>query len=235
MPDDGPAELVRTQHRRPPGITVHCGHVRDDDVCTVRGICCTTAARTAYDLGRRSPFTVGLIRVDAVLAATGIGVDAIAAIARRNPGARHIRRLPALDGCTAVRRRHRPPGVLGRPRLAIGPGQRGPSPLSAARNRPADCHRIAGGGPTPSKLHLFAPHLAIRVQQLNSRRVDQCRPPPERGGLLGNPLCDTPMVAVPAALCASVGVRTGPIGPFARHNRRSAAGERGDTRLKERP
>lgn len=96
MPDDGPAELVRTQHRRPPGITVHCGHVRDDEVCTVRSICSTTAARTAYDLGRRSPFTVGLIRVDAVLAATGIGVDAIAAIAQRNPGARHIRRLRSI-------------------------------------------------------------------------------------------------------------------------------------------
>jgi hypothetical protein len=93
MPDDSPAELVRAQHRSPPGIVVHSGAVRDDEVCTTRGITCTTPARTAYDLGRNCAFTVGVIRVDAVLAATGIDVEDIAVIARRNPGARHIRRL----------------------------------------------------------------------------------------------------------------------------------------------
>lgn len=93
LPDDGPAELVRTQPRHPSGIIVHSGAVADDDVCTVRGISCTTPARTAYDLGRHNPFTVGVIRVDSVLAATGITVDEVTDIARRNPGARHIRRL----------------------------------------------------------------------------------------------------------------------------------------------
>lgn len=93
MPEDAPAELVRTQHRSPPGIVVHSGAVRDDEMCTVRAISCTTPARTAYDLGRHCPFTVGVIRVDAVLAATGIAVDDVAEIARRNPGTRHIRRL----------------------------------------------------------------------------------------------------------------------------------------------
>jgi Protein of unknown function (DUF559) len=93
LPDDGPAELVRTQHRRPPGIVVHSGAVRSDEVCTVRGIGCTTAARTAYDLGRNCAFTVGVVRVDSVLAATGITVDEIAEVARRNPGARNVRRL----------------------------------------------------------------------------------------------------------------------------------------------
>ncbi|BBZ77589.1 hypothetical protein MANY_29260 [Mycolicibacterium anyangense] len=93
MPDRSPAELVRAQYRRPPGIVVHSGAVRDDELCRVRGISCTTAARTAYDLGRRSSFTLGLIRVDAVLAATRVTVADIATIARRNPGARHIRRL----------------------------------------------------------------------------------------------------------------------------------------------
>ncbi|MCV7345398.1 endonuclease domain-containing protein [Mycolicibacterium rhodesiae] len=93
LPDDDPPELVRTQHRHPSGIVVHSGAVGGNEVCTVRGISCTTPARTAYDLGRRSSFTVGVIRVDSVLAATGVGVDAIAEIARRNPGARNIRRL----------------------------------------------------------------------------------------------------------------------------------------------
>ncbi|GAA2771537.1 hypothetical protein [Mycolicibacterium pallens] len=93
LPDDSPAELVRTQPRSPSGIVVHSGAVDDDDVCQVRGINCTTPARTAYDLGRYNPFTVGVIRVDSVLAATGVAVDEIAEIARRNPGARNIRRL----------------------------------------------------------------------------------------------------------------------------------------------
>lgn len=93
MPDDGPAELVRAQHRSPPDIVVHSGALRDDELCTTRGISCTTPARTAYDLGRNCAFTVGVIRVDAVLAATGISVDDVAVVARRNPGARHIRRL----------------------------------------------------------------------------------------------------------------------------------------------
>lgn len=86
LPDDSPAELVRTQPRSPSGIVVHSGAVDDDDVCQVRGINCTTPARTAYDLGRYNPFTVGgVIRVDSVLAATGVAVDEIAEIARRNP------------------------------------------------------------------------------------------------------------------------------------------------------
>ena len=93
LPDDSPAELVRAQPRHPAAIVVHSGAVDDDDLCRVRGISCTTPARTAYDLGRFNPFTVGVIRVDSVLAATGIAVDEIAEIARRNPGARHIRRL----------------------------------------------------------------------------------------------------------------------------------------------
>lgn len=96
MPDSGPAELRRGEHRGPPGIVVHSGAVADDELCEVRGISCTTAARTAYDLGRRSPFTVGLIRVDAVLAATGVTVDDIHVIVGRNRGARHIRRLRAV-------------------------------------------------------------------------------------------------------------------------------------------
>lgn len=93
LPHDAPAELVRTQHRSPPGIVVHSGAVGDDEVFGVRGVSCTTPARTAYDLGRHCPFTLGVIRVDSVLAATGIAVDDIAEIVRRNPGARHIRRL----------------------------------------------------------------------------------------------------------------------------------------------
>ncbi|WP_407666303.1 hypothetical protein [Mycobacterium pinniadriaticum] len=99
MPDNHPAELARAQKRCPPGIVVHSGALRDDEVCRASGISCTTPARTAYDLGRTYEFTVGVIRVDAVLAATGIGVEDVAAVARRNSGARHIRRLRRVLEC----------------------------------------------------------------------------------------------------------------------------------------
>lgn len=96
VPADGPAELTRTQYRAPSGIVVHTGAVREDEVAMVDGISCTTAARTAYDLGRRLPLALGLIRVDALLNATRLPISAIAAIAERNAGARHIRRLRRL-------------------------------------------------------------------------------------------------------------------------------------------
>jgi very-short-patch-repair endonuclease len=93
LPDGVPAELVGTHRRSPPGIVIHTGSVGDDEVRMIRGIRCTTAERTAYDLGRRLPFTEGLIRVEALMNATGIPVGAIADIAQRYPGARNIRRL----------------------------------------------------------------------------------------------------------------------------------------------
>jgi very-short-patch-repair endonuclease len=93
VPADAPAEFLGTHHRAPVGIVAHSGRVPADEIRLVTGIRCTTAERTAYDLGRRLPFVEGLIRVDALMNATGIGVEAIAAIAERYPGARRVRRL----------------------------------------------------------------------------------------------------------------------------------------------
>lgn len=93
VPDDAPAECLGTHHRAPNGITAHAGRVPGDEILLVDGIRCTTAERTAYDLGRRLPFIEGLIRVDALMNATTVRVEEIAAIADRYPGARRIRRL----------------------------------------------------------------------------------------------------------------------------------------------
>lgn len=93
LPAAGPAELARTGYRSPPGIVVHTGGLCDDEVMLLDGIGCTTPARTAFDLGRRLPLPLSLIRVDALLQATATSVADIAAVAQRYPGARHIRRL----------------------------------------------------------------------------------------------------------------------------------------------
>jgi very-short-patch-repair endonuclease len=93
IPANIPPELARSRARAPAGIVVHSGQLALDEVARVGGIDCSTAARTAYDLGRRLPLDTAIIRIDALLNATGLLVDDIAAVAHRYPGARGIRRL----------------------------------------------------------------------------------------------------------------------------------------------
>lgn len=100
IPPDDPAELARTQYRCPSGIVAHTGLLAEDEIQRLGGIPCTTPARTAYDLGRRLSLTMGVIRVDALLRATGMPVDEVRAIARRYPGARHISRLRSVVDLT---------------------------------------------------------------------------------------------------------------------------------------
>ena len=93
LPKDGPAELTRVRSGAVPGILIHRDTLFDDEVCLVQSIDCTTAARTAYDLGRRNPFDESIIRIDALLNATRCPVSDVLAISKRHPGARGIRLL----------------------------------------------------------------------------------------------------------------------------------------------
>lgn len=98
LPPDGPAELARIRHRAPRGIVIHSGAIADDEVCLRGSFDCTTPARTAYDIGRRVPGDLGIIRIDALLNATGCSVEEVLTIAHRYAGARGIRHLrDALD------------------------------------------------------------------------------------------------------------------------------------------
>lgn len=93
VPAQAPAELARAGQWSPPGIAIHMGELRDDEVRLVRGMPCTTATRTAYDLGRQLPLTEAVIRIDALLNATGVATSDVACLAMRYPGARHISRF----------------------------------------------------------------------------------------------------------------------------------------------
>lgn len=95
LPDAAPAELGRLRQPSPHGIIVHSGAIAADELTGVTEMRCTTTARTAYDLGRRLPFETAVIRIDALLHATGCPVDEVVAIAERYSGARGIRRLRA--------------------------------------------------------------------------------------------------------------------------------------------
>lgn len=89
-----PAELVRAQRcRTPPGIVGHRDVLRGDEVCVIDNLRVSTAARTAFDLGRRLPLTDAIARVDALANATHLRPDEVADVADRHPGARGLVRL----------------------------------------------------------------------------------------------------------------------------------------------
>lgn len=67
-----PAELYRTDGKPVAGILIHRDELRADESQSVRRICVTTPARTAFDLGRRAGRTLAVIRVDALANATGL-------------------------------------------------------------------------------------------------------------------------------------------------------------------
>lgn len=56
----------------------------------------TTPQRTAFDIGRRHPTRSAVARMDALLRATGIGLEDVAGIAAQHPGARGLRQLEAV-------------------------------------------------------------------------------------------------------------------------------------------
>lgn len=93
LPKDGPAELTRVRSGAVPGILIHRDTLLDDEVCLVQSLDCTTAARTAYDLGRRTPGDEAVVRIDALLNATRAQVSEVLAISERHPGARGVHAL----------------------------------------------------------------------------------------------------------------------------------------------
>ncbi len=126
LPADEPAELTRSQFRSPKAIVAHSGAIADDEICRLRGIPCTTAARTAYDIGRRMPMDKSIIRMDSLLNATRVRVADVEAITDRYPGARDIRRLRAALDLVATG--DADPGQ-GRSRTCSPPHRHGPPRL----------------------------------------------------------------------------------------------------------
>ncbi|MDA2889912.1 hypothetical protein PDG61_03215 [Mycolicibacterium sp. BiH015] len=93
IPSDAPAELTRVRCGNAHGIVIHQESLLDDEVCLVQSIDCTTAARTAFDLGRRIPGDEAIIRIDALLNATRCPITEVSRVTARHPGARGVRRL----------------------------------------------------------------------------------------------------------------------------------------------
>lgn len=100
--EHAPAEVIRPGHRRPPpGMLVHNCALRPDEVCTIGGMRVVTAARAAFDLGRRLPRRDAVAALDDLCRTTGVSVEDIATVAKchpHTPGTRALLdRLPFVD------------------------------------------------------------------------------------------------------------------------------------------
>lgn len=96
-----PIELLVSERRRQPGLVIRMDRYRPDEVTIVTGLPVTTAARTAFDLGRHQPRALALGRLDALMrAAPFASADVQCLIDRYGPvrGVRQLRDLlPLVD------------------------------------------------------------------------------------------------------------------------------------------
>ncbi|SEB26687.1 MULTISPECIES: hypothetical protein [unclassified Mycobacterium] len=90
---DAPAEVVRSNRHSPAGLTVHSYALAPDDVCMAGGMRVTSAARTAFDLGRLLPENQAIPTLDALLNVTGLDPAHAWALAEANRGIRGVDRL----------------------------------------------------------------------------------------------------------------------------------------------
>ncbi|MCX8560329.1 hypothetical protein OS122_05400 [Mycolicibacterium mucogenicum] len=91
---NAPAEVVRTNRHSPSGLTVRSYALAPDEVREISGgMRVTSAARTAFDLGRLLPETEAVPTLDALLNATGLDPADVWALADANRGIRGIDRL----------------------------------------------------------------------------------------------------------------------------------------------
>lgn len=90
---DAPVELIYRNPRCPAGVVVRRELLLEGEVTASGALSVTTPARTGFDLGRRSTLTRAVADLDALMRATGVGCDDIAALARRHHHARGLRQL----------------------------------------------------------------------------------------------------------------------------------------------
>lgn len=97
-----PAEVIRSDRHAPNGIVVHTWDLAADEVHVVSGMNVTSAARTAFDIGRTTPPHRAVPILDALFNATGVKHVKVSAVADAHPGARGVatlrKTLLSVDG-----------------------------------------------------------------------------------------------------------------------------------------
>lgn len=85
-----PAELIHDNRRAPTMLVVHTDEVLTTERTEIAGMALTTAARTAFDIGRRLPVTEGVQRLDALMNATRLSVSDVHTVLEDHPGVRGL-------------------------------------------------------------------------------------------------------------------------------------------------
>lgn len=88
-----PAELVHTNRRPPPLITVHTDRLHPGETQSIDGMAVTSPARTAFDIGRRLGLEPGVQRIDALMNATHLKVADVEAVISRHVAVRGLVQL----------------------------------------------------------------------------------------------------------------------------------------------
>jgi hypothetical protein len=88
-----PAELNRRSRDKARGIILHSDTLDDDETSECDGIRLTRPARTAFDLGRRKGLVTAVVRLDALMRATGLKVADVELLAERHRGMRGLVQL----------------------------------------------------------------------------------------------------------------------------------------------
>lgn len=91
--DNAHIELNRPGHRVPSGIVGTNDQLCDAEVCRRAGMLAASAARVAFDLGRKLPPDPALEALDALFRVTKLAVADVEAVADRHPGLRGLRQL----------------------------------------------------------------------------------------------------------------------------------------------
>ncbi|MGD9618321.1 MAG: hypothetical protein AB7G47_11735 [Mycolicibacterium sp.] len=101
VPQDVPVELLWSNSNPPEGILTRRDRIGPSQIASVQGMCVTTPARTALDLGRYLKRGEAVARLDALAQATGFAADDALALAQHYKGTKGVRRcreaLPLMD------------------------------------------------------------------------------------------------------------------------------------------
>jgi very-short-patch-repair endonuclease len=99
---DAPGELNYVNRRPPPLVVIHTETLLPGETAAAAGMAVTSAARTAFDIGRHAPPALAVQRLDALAHATDIRAVDVEAVLARHPGVRGVDRLrrvlPLIDG-----------------------------------------------------------------------------------------------------------------------------------------
>lgn len=90
---DATVELIHPNPRPPAGVLTRRDRLLAGETFAIGEMALTSAARTAFDLGRRGTLIAALARVDALLHATGTPIADIADVAACHPHTRGLRQL----------------------------------------------------------------------------------------------------------------------------------------------